>query len=132
MDCRLNWNLHLQKMTDKCKRVLMTTRRTIGKTWGLKPHMTYWLYTMVVRLVITYGCLVWWPKVTQKQTTTGLSKLQRLAYLCVTGAIRSTPTAAMETMLNLPPLDIYVRGEARIGSAKLVTGNPTLDRDTPE
>src|ERR1044072_996394 len=48
-----------------------------------------------------------------------LSRLQRLACLCITGAIRSTPTAAMETMLNLPPLDIYVRGEARIAAYRL-------------
>lgn len=26
---------------------------------ALKPHMTYWLYTMAVRPMITYSCLVW-------------------------------------------------------------------------
>jgi hypothetical protein len=30
------------------------------------------------------------------------------------GAIRNTPTAAMETLLNLLPLDIFIKGEARM------------------
>lgn len=69
-----------------------------GKT-GSKTHDNLWLP----------GCLmVWWPKVTQGRTKPDLSRIQRLARLCVTGASTSTPTA-MEIMLNIPPLDISTR-----------------------
>jgi hypothetical protein len=35
------------------------------------------------------------------------------------GTIRSTPTAATETLLNLPSLDIFIKGEARMGTNRL-------------
>lgn len=119
LDCKLTWNPHLEYVINRCKIVLMMSRRTFGTTWGLKPRMVHWLYTAVIRPMITYGCLVWWPKLEQRQATTKLSKVQRLACLCITGAMRSSPTAAMETMLNLPPLDIFIKGEARMGAYRL-------------
>jgi hypothetical protein len=39
------------------------------------------------------------------------------------GAIRSTHTAAMETLLNLQPLDIFIKGEARMGAYRLKCNN---------
>lgn len=41
-----------------------------------------------------------------------LAKVQRLACLGVTGAPRSTPQAALEVMLDIQPLDIFVKGAA--------------------
>jgi len=48
-----------------------------------------------------------------------LSRIQRLAALCITGAMRTTPTAALETLLNLPPLDMVVRVEAMAACRRL-------------
>jgi len=42
-----------------------------------------------------------------------LSRVQRLACLGITGAIRTTPTGAVETLTGLPPLDLVIQGEAR-------------------
>jgi hypothetical protein len=39
--------------------------------------------------------------------------LQRLACISITGRMHSTPTAALEIILMLPPLGIYIEGEAR-------------------
>jgi hypothetical protein len=116
---RLTWNQHLEKITNKCKMVLMVGRRTFEKTWGLKPQMVQWLYTAAVRPMIIYGSLIWWAKVNQRQVAGKLSSVQRLACLCITGVIRSTPTAAMETLLNLPPIDIFIKGQARMGTYRL-------------
>ena len=55
----------------------------------------------------------------QRRANLELTKLQRLACLCITSAMKSTPTAAMETILNLPPLDIYINAEARMGAHRL-------------
>jgi hypothetical protein len=118
LDRRLIWNQHLQNVTNKCKMALMVGQITFGKTWGLKLRMVQWLYTAVVTPTITYGSLIWWPKVNQRQAVGKLPSVQRLACLCITGAIRSTPMATMETLLNLPPLDIF-KGEARMGAYRL-------------
>jgi hypothetical protein len=62
--------------------------------------------------MITYGSLIWWPTVNERS-------VHRLACLCITGAIRSTPAAAMETLLSLSALDNFIKGEARMGAYRL-------------
>lgn len=124
LDTKLTWNQHIQKITTKSKMTLMSLKRAIGKSWGLKPSVVHWIYTTVVRPMITYGALVWWPKTNQRQANLELAKIQRLACLCITGAQKSTPTASMETILNLPPIDLIVKAEARIGAYRLqLNGN---------
>jgi hypothetical protein len=39
--------------------------------------------------------------------------VQRLACVSIIGSIHSTSTAALEVILMLPPLGIYIQGEAR-------------------
>jgi hypothetical protein len=81
--------------------------------------VVYWVYTRVIRPVILYGALVWWPKVKRKNTKTQLGRIQRMACLAITGAMKSTPTAAMELLLNLTPLDLLIMAEARMALYRL-------------
>jgi hypothetical protein len=37
-----------------------------------------------------------------------------MAWLVITGAMRSTPTAAMEVLLKMTPLDLFIMAEARM------------------
>jgi hypothetical protein len=62
VDRRLTWNQHLQNVTKKCKMALTVGQRTFGKTWGLKLQMVHWLYTNLVRPMITYGSRIRWSK----------------------------------------------------------------------
>lgn len=123
LDHKLNWNTHVSNIVNKGKISFMATKRALGKTWGFNPQIVHWLYITVVRPMIAYGSLVWWPKTQQRTARIELTKLQRLACLCITNAMRSTPTASMEVMLELPPLDIYIKAEARIGSYRLKCNN---------
>jgi hypothetical protein len=50
--------------------------------------------------------MVWWPRVSYNVSRTELRKLQRLAYLAITGAMPMTPTDAIEILLGLPPLHV--------------------------
>ena len=114
----------------------------LGKTWGLKPKMTNWLYITVVRPIITYASLVWWPKVEQRTAQNKLQRLQRLACLAITGAMHTCPTAAMEALIGLLPLYLHIRREAMscatrlaiLGQIKLKTGLGHLRilEDVPE
>jgi hypothetical protein len=79
----------------------------------------YCIYTAVVRPIVTYAATVWWPRVKLKTSQAELSKLQRVACLGITEAIKIAPTAAMEVLLGLPPLHFQVEAEAMTGSYRL-------------
>lgn len=68
----------------------------------------------VIRPMVTYGSVVWWSKARTKLAAAKLSGLQRVASLAVTGAISTTPSVAMEILLDIPPLHIFVEREARL------------------
>ena len=123
LDSKLNWNQHLQKIIRKTQTTFALVRRTCSRNWGLRPNMVHWLYTRVIRPSILYGALVWWPKVIQKTTKTQLGRIQRMAYLAITGAIKSTPTAALEVLLNLIPLNLLIMAEVRMALYRLSIPN---------
>ena len=113
-DQKLTWRPHITKTTKKASIALGRCRRMCGKNWGLNPKMTLWLYTRVIRPMITYGSVVWWPRTQQQGAIRLLSGIQRLACLSVTGAMKTTPTAAMEVLLNLPPLHHIHTSRAKV------------------
>ena len=75
LDRKLTWNSHLRIITNKAKAALMTTQRMVGVKWGLKPSVMHWLYLRVVRPMVTYGSLVWWPKTLQAQAKAQLNSV---------------------------------------------------------
>jgi hypothetical protein len=64
--------------------------------------VVYWIYTAVVRTIITYAATIWWPRVKLKKSQGEVGKLQMMVCLGITGAMRTAPTAAMEVLLGLP------------------------------
>lgn len=123
LDTKLTWNPHLEKLKQKCIRTLMVSRRAFGKSWGLKPRVMDYLYRAVIRPMITYNCVVWWPKIKQRQAIELLGKIQRLGCLCITSAMSSAPTLGLETLLGLEPLDIHIKGRARMAAYRLKLNN---------
>jgi hypothetical protein len=52
-------------------------------------------------------------KMTHSSVVLKICHLKRLACMCVTSSMRSTPTSALETLLMLPPLGIFIEMESR-------------------
>ena len=92
--------------------------RACGARWGLRPKLVHWLYVANVRPNISFASLVWWPGC---QTTSAekLSKIQRMACLGITGAIRITPVGGMEAHDRLPPLDLVTQEEGKSAAHRL-------------
>jgi hypothetical protein len=88
LDKGLTWKGQLATVINKAYKAFWTCRGMFGKTWG--PHVVYWIYTAVIRPVITYSITVWWPRVKLKTSKAELSKLQRFAYISITGALRDS------------------------------------------
>ena len=116
LDQKLTWNPHLEIVIQKATFSLFTCKRMLGNTWGISPKMMHWMYSAIVRPMVTYGAQVWYKKVDQLTTQQKLNKLQRLALLMMTGGFKTTPTAAMEVLTGVPPLHLFIKYEALIGN----------------
>ena len=119
LDKKLNWNTHLEQVIGKATNTLWICNKTFGKQWGLKPKMIHWIYSAIVRPRITYASLVWWPKTKERGAQDKLEKLQRLATLSITGAMRSTPTKALEALLFMLPLHQFIQLEAEKSALRI-------------
>ena len=105
--------------TRKIHNLLCACRRACGTRWGLRPKMVHWLYVAIVRPTSSFASLVWRPGSQSDSAKKKLSKVQRLACLGITEAIRTTPTGALEALVDLSPLDLVILGEARSAAHRL-------------
>ena len=120
IDDKLTFRKHVLNRVRAAKRKLMILRNVLENTWGPKPAIAKWVYTGIVRPALTYGCIVWARQVNDPFIQRQLNSLQRLALMQIANVRRSTPTAALELLYNIPPLDIYIwetalKAGARIG-----------------
>jgi hypothetical protein len=91
-------------------------QRHTGKTWELKPKVVYWIYTAVVRPIITYAATIWWPRIKLKTSQAELSKLQLLGnYMSNENSSNSCNGSSPWT----PPLHLQVEAEAKMGNYRL-------------
>lgn len=67
---------------------------------------------------MNYEAVVWWVKTEQTGAKTILTKAMTLVSLCITGAIITTPTAAM-VQARLSPIDLLIMTEARKAAYRL-------------
>ncbi|XP_073948802.1 uncharacterized protein [Choristoneura fumiferana] len=119
LDSKLNWSNHLNNKIDKATVAFWQCRRMVGKQWGLSPKVTLWLYQSVIRPIISYGAVVWWPRTKLITVEAKLQRFQRLACMATTGCMRTTPTAALEALLGLPPLHLFIQQEAGATAVRL-------------
>ncbi len=120
LDSKLLWNSHLEQKCRKATAAFWQCRRAVGRTWGLTPRITHWIYTVCIRPMLVYGSIVWWTRGTLATAQEQLSRVQRLACMGITGAMRTTPTAAMEAFLGIIPLHTFVIREAFSACQRLV------------
>jgi hypothetical protein len=62
---------YLEITIDKAYKAFWTCRGTFWNTWGLKPKVVHWIYTAVVRPIVTYAATIWWPRVNPLPLTGG-------------------------------------------------------------
>lgn len=119
LDSKLLWNKHLDHKLQRASATFFQCSRMLGKTWGLSPKITSWLYTAIIRPTLTYGAIVWWNRTKLSTVIIKLQRFQRLACSAITGCMRTTPTAALEVILGLTPLDLHIQQEATMAAIRL-------------
>ena len=116
---QLTWREHVEVKVRKAHNLVWACRRAFGAGWGLRPKVVHWLYVAIIRPTLTFASLVWWPGCQTASAKKKLSKVQRLACLGITVAIRMTPTGVMEVLIGLLLLELVVQGEARSAAHRL-------------
>jgi hypothetical protein len=58
LDKGLTWKKQLDKATNKAYKAFWACRGMFGKTWGLTPKVVCWIYTAVVRPLVTYAATI--------------------------------------------------------------------------
>jgi hypothetical protein len=120
LDKKFDWKEHLENRMRKACIAYWRCRCAVGKTWGLLPKVVAWLYTSMVRPILSYASLVWWKRVKLKNAQKWLFHMQRMTSLGITGGMRSTLTSALEVMLKLPPLHLFIKQVARQAANRLL------------
>ena len=119
LDSKLTWKSHITRIARKATAALLQRRRIVGRAWGLNPTNMKWIYTAMIRPVITYPCTSWVGGLNKKYLVKKLSRVQRLACLKISSAFPNTPTGALEILLNIMPINEFILFEAVKGSYRL-------------
>jgi len=108
----LSWKAHLEAKFQKAITAFYQLQRVTSVTWGMTPKFVHWLYTADIRPMFCYAAVIWWSRTTLTTVDRQLEHLQRLACLYITGAMRTTPTAALEIIIGIVLLPVHVKQEA--------------------
>ena len=73
----------------------------------------------MVRPIVLHGICVWWTALNKKSYLNSVIKVQRQAELCISGVLKTTPSAALDILLNLPSLDKVGKKAAKNSALRL-------------
>ena len=119
LDSKLKFNEHIDNITTKAINSLMQCNRAVGPTWGLSPKVCRWIYTSVIRPILSYSVVVWIRALNNGNNTRKLERVQGMALRYMTGAFPSTPFKALNYLTNIPSITFFLRGEAAKGASRL-------------
>ena len=89
LDDKLTWTKHIQNTTIKATNCFMQCRAMMGKTWGLTPYICKWMYTALIRPIMSYGCMIRINSTYKASHIKKLRRVQRKACLSAPNAMNS-------------------------------------------
>ncbi|XP_075150964.1 uncharacterized protein LOC142225075 [Haematobia irritans] len=104
LDSKLNWLENTAVRLKKTYVALYACQRLVDVN-----SLFHWLFTAVVRPVATYGCHIWWTITNHQTNIQKINRINRMALIYMTGAMRTTATAALEVLMGVTPLDLHIR-----------------------
>jgi len=133
LDSKLNFNEHISKITKRATMILMQCKQAVGPNWGMTPKTCKWIYTAVVRPILSYACVVWVNALNTQVNTKQLEKVQRLALKIMSGAMPGTSNINLNHLTETPHIVTYLKGEAAKGATRLMAYKDwTGERHTPQ
>ena len=109
IDQKLTWSKHVEIKTEKAVKTLWVCKKAIGNRWGLGPAQILWLLHSIIHPLFLHGVVVWWEASTKTNHLSRMSKINRSTLLAATGAFKTTPTLALEYLMDVFPIDIKAK-----------------------
>ncbi len=107
LDSKLTFGPHVKEKSTKAIKLLYSFKNSVRQLWGPAPSVMKWIYTGIVCPKVSYGAIVWASRSTYYKRQ--LDCIQRLGIVGMAHIRRTTPTAGLEAILNLMPLDLHVQ-----------------------
>ncbi|CAH2101808.1 unnamed protein product [Euphydryas editha] len=104
LDTKLNGFSHIDYISKKCEKSLNVLRAVSGVWWGAHPYCLKLIYNSLVRSHIDYCLFVLEPIC--KSLSQRLDKIQYKSLRIILGAMKSSPTNALQVECVDPPLQI--------------------------
>lgn len=57
LDRKMSWIPHLENRLVKATRIFWALRKTMGNRWGVPPKVIHYIYTALIRPMVTYGSI---------------------------------------------------------------------------
>merc|ERR1712020_464510 len=122
----LNWNLHVSEKLAKAKRRMMQLKTSTGVLWGPRPSLIHWMLKAMCQPILTYGALIWGNAKLSGATVSKLAKFNRILGVSIAPMHKNSPTAALEVILDLKPVDIAIKMEGLKAFIRL-SNKPSFD-----
>lgn len=105
-----------KRVGESCTRIIGMLRRR----YGVNELLIRTLYERVIRVAVLYGVEIWGSRIRDSRIIRQLRATQRLVLLSLQRAYRTTPTAALEVISGLPPLEVVAECEYQLAVGKRV------------
>ena len=121
LDTKLSWRKHAEFTSSKAMKGLHSVSSSCRKTWGLPPAYMRWIYLQVSSPSLLFGCVVWHHKVLNSPSLLmHFDRVHRTGLLMITGAFRSSPTASLEVLAGIRPINLMIERTATFSALRLM------------
>ena len=111
LDSELKWRDHINLKIKKVKGLMMKMASITSAYWGPRPKLMRWAYTGIARPALSYAAFAWGHAAEAEDVENALRRVNRLAMNTIVKVPRSTPTRAMEIILDIYPLHLHILKE---------------------
>ena len=116
IDDNLSFTPHIENIVRKCKQAYSRLTRFPD----MRPDLAVQLYKSYIRSKLEYGAVVWGHTIHTQKHLKLLDEAQRGALKLILRGMKSTPTDALESELNIVPIDLRLIELQRMEAAKLL------------
>ena len=103
-DERLTWKAHINHIEDRCKKRMNLMRCISGQNWGADKKWLMHIYIAMIRSVIDYGSQAYITACSSQLERLDRIQAQALRICC--GALKSSPTSALQVECGEQPLHL--------------------------